>query len=456
MIIAVALLNLILGLLALTLSSDWLAFNAWMLFLLQSVTLIPILFGRIKFVKNFFLPSVFVLVYFLVNFTLGSYLVPRGYGWNKEFSAIAYGGHLNVIVPFFLLCDLVIFLLAIRDLGLVEIDDGFAQKRIAKEYLPNNGSEIVQTLFFFSIFLMITALEIYSLFSFQLAIIIIHVTTQALKRNLSRFGSYIFYLGVITAFQPDNKREIIMALFLMIMVEAYFTRMRVSFRPRIVVGALVAALAFFFLIATASILRGYGGFPVSNFFDAMYYVPSYIFSDNFVDGITDNLELNYNYGVAVTSLQLLMDGRIDYQFGGSLIKVFFLPIPREILAWKPESVLQIFTKEYAPAWWYVGGSMPVMFASEMFINFGFLAVLAVALILRALDWLFCFWNRHDKLSFGAMSAAFIVATTLMLARGGGIEQSVVYYAFGALPLAAWSVLITARRAQSAMAQEQSR
>jgi hypothetical protein len=198
-------------------------------------------------------------------------------------------------------------------------------------------------------------------------------------------------------------------------------------------------------VATASILRGYGGFPVSGLFDAMKYVPAYITSDLFVDGITDNFELNYNYGVAITSLELLMDGRLDYQYGMSFIKVFFLPIPREILEWKPESVLQLFTREYAPSWWVVGGSMPVMFASEMFINFSYFALIPIAIVLRFLDGLFVYWNGADKLSLGAMSAVFLVITVLMLARGSGVEQYILYYAVAAIGLGLWSIAMRNRR-----------
>ena len=71
------------------------------------------LLGAAGQLKNLFMPTFFVLVYFLVNLTLGSWLVPRDYGWNKWFTEIALSiDYYNIIVPFLLASNLILFFLS--------------------------------------------------------------------------------------------------------------------------------------------------------------------------------------------------------------------------------------------------------------------------------------------------------------------------------------------------------
>jgi hypothetical protein len=200
--------------------------HSYVLFCLQAATLMPPIFQRVRYVKNVFQPSVFVLVYFLVNFAVGSFLVPREYGWNKEFSRIAFGTHYNAIIPYFILVNLVVFLIAIRGLERIGRDEANWIARVSKESLPITGGELGQSAMFFTAFLCISALDVYSSFSFEMAIMIIHLTMMNMKRDRTRFFAYVFYLAVLTTFQAENKREIIMALFLMTLIESYFTQFR--------------------------------------------------------------------------------------------------------------------------------------------------------------------------------------------------------------------------------------
>ena len=160
---------------------------------------------------------------------------------------------------------------------------------------------------------------------------------------------------------------------------------------------------------------------------AVALIPGYVSSDFFIDGITDNLELSYNYGAAVTAIDLTLGGRIDFQYGASIVKVLFLPISRDVLPWKPESVMQIFTLEYAPAWAAEDGSMPVSLVSEMFVNFHVAGILAYGLIVAMLNFFFESIDGARPRSFQANSCIFLAITILFYARGSGIEQWVLYY-----------------------------
>ena len=77
--------------------------------------------------------------------------------------------------------------------------------------------------------------------------------------------------------------------------------------------------------------------------------------------------------------------------------------------------------------------MPVMSASEMFVNFHYLGLVAFAFIWWGLNLVYIRWHRIKGHSFAAHSYLFLSITVLMLARGSGIEQYLLYYFF-AVPL----------------------
>jgi len=171
-------------------------------------------------------------------------------------------------------------------------------------------------------------------------------------------------------------------------------------------------------------------------------------SENFVNGLTDNLELNYSYGSAVTAMGMMLDGRIDTQYGASLAKLFFLPIPRDVLPEKPESVMQIFTREFAPHWQEEGASLPVMSPAELFINFHYGGLLALAIIWFLLDQCFLGFQSAKPRTFSSLSFLFLLITVLLLARGSGIEQYALYYLLAAPVLLAGTSGIRALHASA--------
>jgi len=114
-----------------------------------------------------------------------------------------------------------------------------------------------------------------------------------------------------------------------------------------------------------------------------------------------------------------------------LLKPLFLPIPREALAFKPESMMQLFTQIFAPDWWAEGGSLPVMFAADMFLNFHYLGLVPFVLVWLAVNHLFERLHAVELRSFAAWSFIFLSTTVLMFARGSGIELWLLYYLLAA-------------------------
>jgi hypothetical protein len=427
----VVLINIASAAIAAAMPNDFLMLNSYLFYGFQALTMFPFLLRRTVYIKNLFLPTFFVLAYVLFNLTLGSYLVPREFGWNKSFAVTVTDiQHYRLIVPFFMLSNIVLFALTASGLRTLAstIDCSHSPIRPLSASLP---LVIAKTGFFLSAFFLIAYSQVYSGFSFLLALLLLHLTDSSIRGKWYRYAVYAFYLIVSVAFNYENKREIAIILLLIVFLEAYFGRYRLKLTLKSVVGYGVATGAFGLLILAASILRGYGQFFVGSVIEAMSLVPAYIGSEFFIDGLTDNLELNYVYGVTVTSVDHVLRGLIDYQYGATLVKVMFLPIPRSMLPLKPESAMQIFTQEYAPDWWIREGSLPVIFVSDMFMNFHYLGLLAYAIVWMLVNQLFLRLHSAAANTFVWYSILFLVITVLIFARGGGIEQWLLYYLLAA-------------------------
>jgi hypothetical protein len=442
-VISVIISSLILSVVTLALPNNILIWHSYIIFAIQAAFIFPTIWKNIVRVKDIFLPSLFSLIYFSVNLTLGAFLIPREYGADKQFATtLIYINDYNLIIPFFIICNLVLCALSVQRLQqLNALADNQSSSKPAM--LPPDGLEIPKIVLYAMAFSAVGYFDIISAYSFQFSLMIVHLSGLVRQRSILRYPAYLIYLGMFIVFSSENKREIAMALFLIVFFEAYILDIKTKIRAKSLAIYAGTAAAFFFLIIWASVLRGYGEYPVKGPVDAVRYVPDYILSDSFVDGITENLELNYNYGVTITAADYVLNGNIPYQYGTSFLKIVYLPIPREVFPNKPESVLQIFTKSYAPGWWAVGGSMPVIFSAEMFVNFSYFALIIVGLVMFFLDSLFVSWHRRDSSSVVAHCYLFLSFTVLMLARGSGVEQYALYFFF-ALPVFVFFALTRSR------------
>jgi hypothetical protein len=438
-VIPVLILNLALIGVSIVLPNRWHMYHSCWLYAIQFVTMVPYLTRRAYFAKHLFIPSFFTLVYFLANLALGGFLVPRDYGWNKNYTDVARTiTSYAVLVPYLLAANTALFLVTcqtIRELGASASPNAPVATR--RRSLPIALAIDAMCL---GVFTLITLLDVYSAFAFQLAILIPHLTDLARQRPPRRFLVYAAYLLVFVAWNFDNKRELAMVLFLVAYLECAFGGYRLRLRARSLAAATAFVAGFMGLVVTASVLRGYGGSDAETLLDAVTYVPQYVRSDLFIDGLTDNLELNYNYGAAVNAIELGMTGRIPLQLGGSIWKALWMPVPRSVFPEKPESIMQIYTRVYAPDQASIGGSLPVSFSSEMFLNFNVLGLIPFTLVWLLINRMYLRCDRGASGTFAHYSCVFLCITILMFARGSGLEQWLFYYAL-AVPILAFAVVV---------------
>jgi hypothetical protein len=421
------------------LSNRQLMLDSYLIYGFQFFTLLPCVLARTRWLSDTFLPSTFVLAYFLVNLALGAYLVPRGYGWNKEFAeAASRVQHYPLITAYLMACNVALAWLSLR--ALARLSPQPTDRLAAREKVAFDQRNFLwRSALFLLLFAAVGAADVYSAFSFQFGIIILHLADPSLRSKRLRYPVYLIYLSIMILANFDNKREIAMIMFLIVFLECYFSNARLQFTPTKIANYFALFSIFMLLVITASVFRGYGGYVAASPIDLIEIVPSYIGSEIFADGITDNLELNYNYGVTVTSMDMVLRGQIDLQYGASIIKPLFLPFPRELFDWKPESVLQIFTRAYAPDWWAIGGSMPVSLSSEMFVNFFVAGIVALGVIVEILNKMYILFPP-SAVYLSGFSTTFLALTVLMPARGSGLEQYLLYYMVSLLAFFSFSAL----------------
>lgn len=423
--IAIFVVNGFLALTALLLSNDFLKWNSFLFYGAQLLTFVPYLLYRFKFVHYLLLPSFFMLFYFLVNLVFGSYLAPREFGWNKAFMyELMMVENYNLIVSYIMLSNLALFWLcciALKKMHSIVRVDSIENVCSVKKNI------VIRSLLFAAVFGLVSIFWGFGKFAIQMALVIAHLSDKSMQKSRLRIFVYAFYLIMMLVFNYESKREIILILLVMLLIESVCRDIHFKFKLGSIFAFGALGVIFFVFILAASILRGYGGFESGSFIDAIAYIPSYMGSDGFIDGLTDNLEVSYNYAAAVIPIDYVLNGRIDYQYGLTLIKVLFMPIPREIFPMKPDSIIMIFTREYDPALWSVGGSYPVVFSSEIFLNFHFFGLPVFIGVIYFINSFFMGLLSSKFGSFAFCCYVYLVVMFFILVRGSGLELYVLNF-----------------------------
>jgi hypothetical protein len=418
-------LNIFLAVLSLAFSNEFLMFNSYILYGIQFFIAIGYIVYKVRYLHYFLLPSIFMLVYFLLNLTIGSYLGPRGFGWMKEFSysLLDIRGY-NIIVFYMLIINTILVYLSLL---FIEKCNLVNNKKAPVVFPPLNIELLFKTALLFCLFLSVTILDVFAKFAFQMAIIVVHVSTCSYRSFSLRLMTYLFYILMMVSFNFDSKREVILVFLYAFLAESILLNKVFRIRVGTVLLFVTAIVLFFVLILSSSILRGYGSYGATTFIDALIFIPDYISSDAFADSLTDNLEAAYNYAVSVIAIDFVMESKIDCQYGLTLVKFIFLPLPREVFDFKPESLIMIFTKTYDPKFYSIGGSYPVVFSSEMFVNFHYFGLVSFFAFMYMFNSFYISMLSHKVGTFKYLIFSYLVIMFFIVIRGSGLELYVLNF-----------------------------
>jgi len=257
------------------------------------------------------------------------------------------------------------------------------------------------------------------------------ISCQRLENKFLRWTIYIFLIIVFATFSIADKRDSIFLIFPAIYLE--FARKKITLTPMVMLWALLIITFLLGLILTMSVARGYGNYgQFTTLTDAFPFLLGYLKSDDFIPGFFANIEVNYFFFHALNAIELIVNNPELISFGSTIIKPLFFLVPRNIAEWKPDSIIHLYTSLHAPDIRAIGGSWPISIFSEFFWNFYFfspLFVLVFSAVLAKFQLetikLLC-KNDNFKLAF----FIFGYMNLIILARGSGFDQYVVFVILG--------------------------
>ena len=409
----------------------------WVGFLVQLVCgLLILYFGSDRKISNLFAPSVTTFIYFGVSFSLGSYCVANGITLKKTAllpSAMGFDNSIHWIVLMTMGGQALLLFAAVKG----AMDRAAALGSEAK-VSKKRDSRIAVVILSLTVFIAFSFLPFdLSLFggsgSFSYPLRLsaaIALYTCSLRLPLAvRVGLFMVVLGASALQGYQSKREIVFIIIAALMIEMTWRGWKVRFSLKEILLGGVVVFGFAVIVLWSSILRGYGGYNYKSPVDAFTYIPIYVNESWFLAAANENFELSHVFGNTSKCIDIVHDGDIPYQYGATLGKVLFVPIPRSLFPYKPKSMIEIYTSTVAPGLHRNGVSIPVTLFGELFTNFHAFGLVLVYPIFRILDYFYCRFVvliRRETFNLTYYVSAFLCATTVQFARGSGLEIHLIY------------------------------
>ena len=387
--------------------------------------------SRTKYVIQFFLPSYLLYIYVSIGQAFGGYLATNNYGWNKAFITDYFlVSNMQIIIFYLLIINSFLFIITLY--FLLKTSQSSPHVVCIENSKKTKGLCLVA-------FICISFLQEPWVFSVQLAIIIFFINSTSLLAQKSRFLYYFFFTTTMLFFNYESKREIVMVLMAVLFVEVHSrrTKFNLTVTSFLIYSAILAIFIVFVLVA--SIMRGYGNIENKDLLSSLQYLPQYIQTETFVDSLSDNFELGYNYIVSILSIDFVLNARIDFQYGITFLKTLFLPFPRDIFYMKPDNIMIIFTKEYDYGFYSIGGSYPINLSSEFFINFHLFGAILFAIMLYYFNVVLLRIDKFRLGSFYYLYSMFFLIIFFIFMRGSGLDLFVFCLITGGTTLAILSI-----------------
>lgn len=254
---------------------------------------------------------------------------------------------------------------------------------------------------------------------------LISITILIYASRLNRFIRYFMYLGVfatmVSIFSQD-KRIAVFLIFAILLLEA--RRGALVFNLKGILFATCALGAVIYGILVMSINRGYGSFlDIGGVLEASGFVLEYIKSDFFLAGFFQNIEASYFYFHYLNAAELVLGGEVDPSLGSTLLKPLFIPFPRSLIPWKPESIIDLYTVAHDPGFRLVGGSWVVNFGAEYLWNFHILGLILFSVFakINAVFYRALLSPKIGRKPYFSVFMLFAYMNIITYARGSGLD-----------------------------------
>lgn len=397
------------------------------------IILIILFFVLLKKKKlDLFSPAVLLYVYIGLNYFLGSYFFENDLFFDYQLKLLD-NNNLRTRILF----NNIFFLTTISTIG--------EKINLKFRLIKNTHSRKLKILYGFLLILIFSKLSLrldflggsgeYSQIPLTLGLLILIVNGLIYVKEVKiRLVVYILTLVSLSQIFYLDKRQAILILLSVLFFEIIILGVNFTFKSlTISFGGVVLSIL---LIMSMSIKRGYGGFNIENegnILQTLKLVPEYIQRPLILQSLANNFEISYAYIHGNRSLDLQINNAFPPSYGSTLSKFLFIPIPRKIFDYKPDSMIEKYTKTFSFSDRSKGISWPINLFSEFFWNFrqlGFIFLYFFLIISNSLY--YGFWNsvvktkNHLFLPLGL----FLLNQWIVLVRGSGIELFLLDFLIG--------------------------
>ena len=203
--------------------------------------------------------------------------------------------------------------------------------------------------------------------------------------NIKSFKRYLIYallLFLIAIANPDDKRNSIFMIYVIVLLESRFIS-QISFKHILLGG--IGFVFVFFLIVLMSVFRT----GISSFSEAISFIPTYLTGELVIGALANNFEVDYVFINSFTPIEFIEENTGLLNYGMSYFKVLFLPFSRDLIPDKPEATMILYTKVYDSLGAKIGLCYPINMAAEAYWNFRYYGALIVPIIYYFLNYYYC-------------------------------------------------------------------
>jgi hypothetical protein len=402
---------------------DVLKSHLHIVYLLHYCLLWPLFFVARDRAAFLFSPSFLIVSYFCFSFTLGGFAFSRGYVmFPDQLRQFYRSNHCAFATAYFMVCNLCVvfayFLAKRRWPGQRPCPTQGSLRSHAHQLLI--GGIMLAVFSTVSVGLPFMGGSgnfaiLPQIFGFLVIAIVL-----AKARWRYRFLVYLIVLLQLAAANYGNRRFVLVLVVSLTFIEAaYLQDLHLSFR-RALVGVAIL-LAAVILQVTMTIARGVDRFDGS-YWQTFRRMDIFITIDNSATFALKQTEGPTTFWHSYNAIGYVLEDHSLLCYGSTLAKTLFVVVPRSIWPNKPNSMVDIYTTRWNPAWRRMGCSTGINVYAEYFWNFHVLGVFCAVIIFYLLNRVFFFYlsllRAGDVWPYIYLGVGY--SSLLMYGRGHGL------------------------------------
>lgn len=429
---ALAYCTIVLAVVAVFSSDDWLRSHLWALYALQYVIVVWLVVkqeDRWLFILS---PSFVTVSYIALNSCWGAYFFSMGMVMPKEnYQSYLEWTNLGWVAAFFLCANLVVLLPYL----LTRKASTSNPRKVQCATNTPLAEKVIVIGFCGGVILFFSAYELdlsilggtdFSTLPKTLAVLLI-VLVLVKSRQRGRFAVYLLILLYFASFSSEDKRDAIFLIAPVLLIECLSTH-HMQLRPRHLILVSGFSVVCFVLILMMSIYRGDGGYQPKSFLDTRHYILEYIEEPYFYASLANNLEYNLMFFHSHQAIEYVYTRQDLLLYGSTFLKPLFISIPRGWFPNKPKSIGTHYTSYHDLQYSKAGGSWMSTIYADFFWNFhvlGLLILLPVYYLINR-SYFVLAYSIKQGVNYYHLPALFAYQYLLVLIRGSGFD---LYFAY---------------------------